>query len=283
MSSRFLILLVMALPMAVLGMDAGFRQSLLLRHIEPAYKDMCRDIFEGNPFSFSQAWQDWLIFHNHFHDRLTWGDGFYIDFGANEPLQISNTLFFDKCLGWSGLCIEMQERYHHEIREKRGCQLVPHCVLGHEANVSVQGAEGFAKVVAGGNTQCRSIKQVMDSYNFSRVVDLMSIDVEGAEPDILKCWDFAAVSPTIILAETNKVHDLRNVDLFFHRKGYSNADSVLLNGGWLDNIYVKNKNIHKSPPLIERCSSVQAAYNPWCRAYEDGLRDAAPEWACNSV
>lgn len=34
--------------------------------------------------------------------------GVYVDVGAHEPLEISNTAFFDLCLGWKGLCIEMR-------------------------------------------------------------------------------------------------------------------------------------------------------------------------------
>lgn len=32
----------------------------------------------------------------------------YVDVGAHHPLDISNTAFFDLCLGWKGLCIEMR-------------------------------------------------------------------------------------------------------------------------------------------------------------------------------
>jgi hypothetical protein len=68
----------------------------LLQHIEPKYSAFCQDMFAGKAFSFSQAWQDWVIFHHYFNHKLTWGAGTYIDIGANNALSISNTLFFDK-------------------------------------------------------------------------------------------------------------------------------------------------------------------------------------------
>ena len=32
--------------------------------------------------------------------------GFYIDIGAFHPFKLSNTVFFDQCLGWEGICVE---------------------------------------------------------------------------------------------------------------------------------------------------------------------------------
>merc|ERR1712151_1314233 len=89
--------------------------SEFMKHIQPEYKDICAKMFEGKPASFSQGWQDWYIYHNYFKGRQ-WGDGFYIDIGANNPLTISNTAFFDKCLGWKGVCVEMNPHYHPSIR-----------------------------------------------------------------------------------------------------------------------------------------------------------------------
>ena len=57
--------------------------------------------------------------------------GFYVDSGANDYKSLSNTYFFDKCLGWSGLCIEPHEPYHRGLLENRSCTLVPECISDH--------------------------------------------------------------------------------------------------------------------------------------------------------
>lgn len=95
-------------------------------------RKLCHDVILGHAFLLvlSQLWQDWMIFHNIFPDRLKWGDGQYVDVGTNMPTVISNTLFFDKCLGWRGVCFEPQAQYHEEINKTRGCTLIPACVLG---------------------------------------------------------------------------------------------------------------------------------------------------------
>ena len=89
---------------------------------------MCSDILYGRPASFAQAWQDWYLFHNIFPDRLEWGGGFYVEIGVWNPIMTSNTLFFDKCLGWSGVCFEPNENWWPAIQRERSCKLVRNCV-----------------------------------------------------------------------------------------------------------------------------------------------------------
>ena len=230
----------------------------LIKNVEPAYKNKCDSILRGRNESFSQSWQDWILFHNFFHHKRHWGTGFYVDFGTNDPEYISNTFFFDKCLGWKGLCIEMQEKYHAAIRAKRSCTLVPRCVLGVAANVSFSGGDGSASVRSdkeGEHISCLGVQDVFERYNFPKRFDFLSVDIEASEPSVLRCWDFKVVTPKTVLIETNK-HQQTLVDLFFHRRGYANVETVLAPdadrsspaaGGipWLDNIY-----IHSRAPII---------------------------------
>ena len=45
--------------------------------------------------------------------------GVYVDSGANSAVSLSNTYFYDKCLGWEGLCVEPLPQYHAELSAKR--------------------------------------------------------------------------------------------------------------------------------------------------------------------
>lgn len=52
----------------------------LLSHVEADYKAQCEDILLGRSFTFSQVWQDWIIYHNFFKSHTPrWGAGTYID------------------------------------------------------------------------------------------------------------------------------------------------------------------------------------------------------------
>jgi hypothetical protein len=124
----------------------------LLERVQPGYRGKCELMLRGKAATFAQAWQDWYLFMNIFgHDdkASSWGGGVYVDIGTNEATQISNTLFFDKCLGWRGVCFEPQTRYHEKIRRMRSCQLVPRCVVGSGTSTHghMEGAAGSTRFV----------------------------------------------------------------------------------------------------------------------------------------
>ena len=257
----------------------------LVKNIEAPYVDHCLQILNGHAFSFSQAWQDWVLFNHHFRNKTTWGDGFYIDIGSAEPLKISNTLFFDKCLGWKGLCIEPQERYHSDIKRTRGCTLIPHCVLYEAAQVTLTGEEGFVNVkpAASGGTACLGIREMLDAHDLtSRHIDVLSIDIEGAESSVFKCWDFRSVAPTAVLMETNK-QKLTDVDWFFHRHGYSNVETFVCCGGnWLDNLYIKKEVVYPYPDFSDfSCSAEHLRFNAWCAPWNQHPSHST-NWMCDT-
>jgi hypothetical protein len=155
------------------------------------------------------------LLHNIFPERLAWGAGTYVEMGVNNPMTISNTLAFDKCLGWKGVCFEPSPAWHDAIRTQRSCTLVPYCVHSRE-NVGVDvpmvtprgdsrsaltfiGVGGGAKPTPGAGrrlaattTRCVDAGDSLRSLGLSstRPIDFLSIDVEGAEADVLRCFPF---------------------------------------------------------------------------------------------
>lgn len=89
---------------------------LTFKAADPAFQQYCMDVLTSSKrfdHMGAQYSQDVSLFHNFFKAWPLQGkQGFYVESGANDPLKLSNTLFFDKCLGWSGLCIEPQPEYH---------------------------------------------------------------------------------------------------------------------------------------------------------------------------
>ena len=82
---------------------------------DPQYQDFCMDAFR-NDKAASQFSQDIWLFNNVFKEFTVAGKkGFYVDSGANDYRYISNTFFFDVCLGWEGLCVEPVSSYHNDI------------------------------------------------------------------------------------------------------------------------------------------------------------------------
>jgi hypothetical protein len=53
--------------------------------------------------SFSQHGQDAFVYETFF--KNDGGQGFFVDVGAYDGVTFSNSLFFERHLGWSGICI----------------------------------------------------------------------------------------------------------------------------------------------------------------------------------
>ena len=258
-------------------------------HIAPEWRKPCGAMLRGEAFSFAQGWQDWVLYHQYFKgERRKWGQGFYVDIGTNHATDISNTLFFDKCLGWRGVCFEPQEQYHDLIRRKRGCKLIPHCVLGKAAAVkgSHSGVSFHVDVVdasdTSGSMRCVGLDDVIAELGES-TVDIVSIDIEGNEPAVLRCFPFEQHHVSFWLVEVNK-HDLRQVDLFFHRHGYASVETFLNKAStsvnyWIDTLYARTGVPRVYPPTVGfHCTPTMRKYMQlWCTAWQK-WKSGVTEW-----
>ena len=74
-----------------------------------SHQNYCTDILHGRRKSEAQFQQDLFLFNNIFkYWPMEGKKGFYVDSGANDAVLISNSYFFDVCLGWDGLCVEVR-------------------------------------------------------------------------------------------------------------------------------------------------------------------------------
>ena len=209
---------------------------------DPQHQDECKRILlaEGERPGNSQWGQDAFLFFNLFkYWPMAGKRGFYVDSGANDARVISNTWFFDRCLGWRGLCVEPNPQYHAGILANRSCTLVPECISSaHETlNFHRDGVLGeVTKQEAGTNnvvaTQCSPLADMLKLANASSV-DLWSLDVEGFEMTVLKTLNFSATPISVILVEDFWISS-RQLDLLLTKSGFwkyhhLSIDSVFVN------------------------------------------------------
>ena len=78
---------------------------------------------------FSQFGQDRYLDQNVFANKR---EGVFVDVGAYDGFSGSNTLFFEKFMGWTGLCIEPDPAQFAKIPAYRACDRVAslHCRQG---------------------------------------------------------------------------------------------------------------------------------------------------------
>ena len=149
--------------------------------------------------SHSQHGQDRIVASLHAGLR----GGFYVDVAANDAVHLSNTLMLERDLGWSGVCVEANPRFWFRLAHRR-CAVVAG-VVSDITNDSVTfnfvpgGMSGIrradvenhprADVDHRAYTEARPtvvLWRVLRRVGAPRVVDYMSLDVEGSEHLVLR-------------------------------------------------------------------------------------------------
>lgn len=184
---------------------------------DPELLKWCQRVICGQERPTSQYGQDLFMWRNYFAPLTLHGrKGFYVDSGANDYKSLSNTYFFDKCLGWSGLCIEPHEPYHRGLLENRSCTLVPECISDHPNSTLVMqyethgeryGSLAVTSTTGGrparGSTprtiRCNPL-DVMLSRIGQHSVDFWSLDVEGHEEQVLQsiAWERTPIAALLV-------------------------------------------------------------------------------------
>lgn len=145
-------------------------------------------------------------------------NGYFIELGACDGLYLSNTLFFERELGWNGICIEPNSVYFKELEKNRKCNIsndLISSVSGNEVDFSICGAaSGIADENIGPFTSknyiikkvTTTLAEVLDGINAPNVIDYLSLDVEGHEYSILSTFPFSKYKFRCITVEHNEPH-----------------------------------------------------------------------------
>ena len=115
---------------------------------------------------------------------------------------------------------------------------------------------------------CVALRESLQAVGYGgRTIDLLSIDIEGSEPNVFRCLPFDELNIRAIIIETNKNADLRPVDAFFHAHGYANVASFGVGNSILDNLYIRMQEGSLTYPAGEpTCGPAVRRYNPWCKS-----------------
>lgn len=179
-------------------------------------------------------------------------EGVFVDIGAHDGETFSNSLFFEKHLDWSGICIEPIPEVFKKMDAVRNCVTINGCISDHE------GVETFLRVHGevvdtemlsgllsdydqrhldridrelqeyGGDKEeipvkCYDINKLLTEHNFNQV-DFITIDTEGNELKILKTIDFDQFDIDVLIVENN-YETSENAD-FMRSKGYKKIKTI---------------------------------------------------------
>lgn len=189
----------------------------------------------------SQFGQDKYLNENHFFNKK---NGVFVDIGAHDGVLISNTHFYEKELGWNGICIEPQPDIFEQLKQNRSCALLNMCIGAQSGSEEFIWVHDYANMLSGLVSTYdprhlerlqREIVEYGGSYEIIKVptitlnevlkahhldcIDYLSIDTEGSELEILMALDFDAHYIHIIDVENN--YDSPDIKAFLSSKGFT--------------------------------------------------------------
>mmetsp|Transcript_13065 Transcript_13065/g.32614 ORF Transcript_13065/g.32614 Transcript_13065/m.32614 type:complete len:713 (+) Transcript_13065:55-2193(+) len=235
------------------------------------FEHLCR---KGNPeHRFMGQWgQDAFLVNNVFRPAFRRERGIYVDVGASHPYHLSNTAYFDSCLGWRGLCMEPNPRSSPILQALRSCQVVPSCAWAnsttlrfanggelasmtddatllpsepYEMNQSVGFASTFfeAECAPLHDLLISALPHILDSEDAQSwtagrpIVDVLSVDAEGAEVEIFKDFPFEA-------------WDIRAIVVEVSRRTSMAIDSLLLPKGFVKIAVLGKDAVYLAPSML---------------------------------
>jgi Methyltransferase FkbM domain len=171
-------------------------------------------------------------------------NGYFIDLASNDATWISNTYALEKKFNWTGLCMEPNPAYWYDLAH-RDCQVVG-AVVGEIRNDAVVFQKSFHGAMGGivgeefdnhdengGEVRYTvPLLEILTRFNAPKIIDYLSLDVEGAESLIMKHFPFDTYSFNIMTVERPK-DDLRAL---FAEYGYEYIGTV---GGFGETIWAR--------------------------------------------
>lgn len=145
---------------------------------------------------YSQAGQDqWVV--------ETLGDrpGYFVDVGAYDGVETSNTFALERHLGWTGVCIEASPAIAAACASNRTCSTVAKAVAEREGWVWMLGD----RIVSQGGVQVPSatLTEILRSVRAPDTIDYLSLDIEGGELIALQGLDFDRYTVLLMTVEHN--------------------------------------------------------------------------------
>lgn len=183
-----------------------FQNYFLSRKILESERDPFLDyVFKKKSLSNASLFQDYFALYC--NNEIN--DGYFVEFGAGNGIDFSNTLVLEK-LGWNGLLIEPSSAFQ-ECRENRSVKSLNFAVSS-KSNEEVKLYETPDKNFSSLNPSLNSIEITALSITLSDALELvkapkyinfLSIDTEGGEYEILKVFNFKKYFIKCIAVEHN--------------------------------------------------------------------------------
>jgi FkbM family methyltransferase len=174
----------------------------LITNLSKSKSQICQDLFVLSHFNFKR-------------------NGYFVEFGATNGIDFSNTYLMEKEFNWNGILAEPGICWHKDLVKNRACNIDTGCVWSssqsslpfREADIS-----GLSTIEAYANSDHHkvarkrgknyfvdtiSLNDLLNKYDAPHHIDYLSIDTEGSEFEILSNFDFFSYNIEVISCEHN--------------------------------------------------------------------------------
>jgi FkbM family methyltransferase len=199
---------------------------------ELAFLDFCSANYK---FSKSQIFQDLFVQY----ELGEKSGGFFVEFGATNGLDLSNTHMLEKRYGWNGILAEPAKSWHENLRRNRRCTLDFRCVWdksGELLRFNETDATEYSTIDSFTDNDLHAkIRRKGAHYSVTTValdslllenqapaeIDYLSVDTEGSELKILSAFDFSRYRIKVITVEHNYTADREKIHSVLSANGFT--------------------------------------------------------------
>jgi hypothetical protein len=185
--------------------------------------------------------------------------GYFLDSGASNGIDASNTYLLEQRFGWRGICVEPNDAFFSALVKRRRAHCV-HCCLYDRDDVvefveagTLGGvlADYHPRLLAAASRACalpvgpdgvpptaakpaRTIASLLEAFGAPRVLDYWSLDTEGSELRILRSFPFHTHRVRVLTVEHNRYPVRDEIRRFLTGQGY-----VFAHDFGIDDAYVE--------------------------------------------
>jgi FkbM family methyltransferase len=166
-------------------------------------------------------------------------NGYFVDIGAHDGITFSNTYVLEQNFDWTGLLIEANPVIIDSLRHARKSP------IAHETLWSISCEMEFKSIDGGtlsglSNTlthkkaltrpskpyfvMTKTLDQVLDQYDCPNHINYMSIDIEGAEYEMLSTFSFSRTFDVISVEHLRDKEEIINI---LNKNGYMIVKTIL--------------------------------------------------------
>ena len=185
--------------------------------------------------------------------------GYFLDTGAFDGVTGSNTLTLERDYGWSGLCVEPNDREYARLVRNRRCATAHCCIYTHDGEADFIEAGMLGGVARDYHPDLLALaRQVYDlpeeesgaiatrikptktpatllrEAGAPATIDYWSLDTEGSELAILQAFPFDVYAVRVLTVEHNHFPVRADIHAFLASRGFDRIASL-----HVDDCYVR--------------------------------------------